>query len=172
MTHHGAAGLGRGNVPGGTAGLQTRWVAPRVAGWVRLPHPSAPCAELRSSTIRLSGGDAVGAYGGKLGAVTAMLDDPTTDAALKQAARCGYVKSTVLVNQFGDPTSLNPDIDPQIVGATNSIFTAAQFRDATGLGRKRAIQVMEYFDRVGLLRRIGDVHRLRSDTALFSEGAS
>ena len=39
-----------------------------------------------------------------------------------------------------------------------------RFRDATGLGRKRAIQMLEYFDRVGLLRRIGDVHTLRSDT--------
>ncbi|MFO1219303.1 MAG: selenocysteine-specific translation elongation factor [Burkholderiaceae bacterium] len=47
--------------------------------------------------------------------------------------------------------------------------TAARFRDATQLGRKRAIQVLEYFDRVGLLRRLGDVHRLRSDTDLFRE---
>ena len=47
--------------------------------------------------------------------------------------------------------------------------TAAQFRDATGLGRKRAIQVLEYFDRIGLLRRVGDAHRLRSDTSLFTE---
>jgi selenocysteine-specific elongation factor len=45
--------------------------------------------------------------------------------------------------------------------------TAAAFRDATALGRKRAIQVLEYFDRVGLLRRVGDVHRLRSDTRVF-----
>jgi hypothetical protein len=27
--------------PGGSAGLQTRWVAPCAAGWVRLPFPSA-----------------------------------------------------------------------------------------------------------------------------------
>lgn len=47
--------------------------------------------------------------------------------------------------------------------------TAARFRDASGLGRKRAIQVLEYFDRIGLLRRVGDVHRLRSDTTLFAE---
>jgi selenocysteine-specific elongation factor len=47
--------------------------------------------------------------------------------------------------------------------------TAAMFRDATQLGRKRAIQVLEYFDRVGLLRRTGDVHKLRSDTDLFKE---
>jgi hypothetical protein len=89
----------------------------------------ADAVSVLESTIRLSGGTAVGTYGGKLGAVTAMLDDPTTDAALKQAARCGYVKSAVLVNQFGDPASLNPDKDTQIVGATNSIFTAAQYQD-------------------------------------------
>ncbi|HNT39113.1 MAG TPA: selenocysteine-specific translation elongation factor [Rubrivivax sp.] len=47
--------------------------------------------------------------------------------------------------------------------------TAARFRDATQLGRKRAIQLLEYFDRIGLLRRVGDVHRLRSDSSLFVE---
>ncbi|MDY0748216.1 selenocysteine-specific translation elongation factor [Paucibacter sp. R3-3] len=46
--------------------------------------------------------------------------------------------------------------------------SAAGFRDATGLGRKRAIQVLEYFDRVGLLRRVGDVHRLRGEADLFA----
>ena len=45
--------------------------------------------------------------------------------------------------------------------------TAASFRDATGLGRKRAIQLLEHFDRVGLLRRVGDVHKLRTDSTLF-----
>lgn len=46
---------------------------------------------------------------------------------------------------------------------------AGGFRDATGLGRKRAIQILEYFDRVGLLRRVGDVHKLRAESALFGE---
>ena len=41
---------------------------------------------------------------------------------------------------------------------------AARFRDAAGLGRKRAIQVLEFFDRVGYTRRIGDVRRLRADS--------
>lgn len=49
--------------------------------------------------------------------------------------------------------------------------TAAKFRDATGLGRKRAIQILEYFDRVGLLRRVGDLHKLRADSTLFVEEA-
>ena len=47
---------------------------------------------------------------------------------------------------------------------------AAAFRDATGLGRKRAIQILEHFDRVGLLRRVGDEHRLRADSTLFAGG--
>ncbi len=46
---------------------------------------------------------------------------------------------------------------------------AARFRDATGLGRKRAIQILECFDRVGLTRRVGDVHRIRGDSHLFGE---
>ncbi len=39
---------------------------------------------------------------------------------------------------------------------------AAEFRDRTGLGRKRAIQVLEFFDRVGYTRRVHDAHRLRN----------
>jgi selenocysteine-specific elongation factor len=53
---------------------------------------------------------------------------------------------------------------------TGGDVTAAAFRDATGLGRKRAIQLLEYFDRIGLLRRVGDVHRLRTDCLLFMDG--
>jgi selenocysteine-specific elongation factor len=57
----------------------------------------------------------------------------------------------------------------EVGAARGAEVTAARFRDATQLGRKRAIQVLEYFDRVGLLRRAGDVHKLRSDTDLFRE---
>lgn len=38
---------------------------------------------------------------------------------------------------------------------------ARVFRDATGLGRKRAIQVLEFFDRVGYTRRVRDAHVVR-----------
>ena len=47
--------------------------------------------------------------------------------------------------------------------------TAGSFRDAAGLGRKRAIQLLEYFDRMGLLRRVGDTHRIRGDSDLFRQ---
>lgn len=44
---------------------------------------------------------------------------------------------------------------------------AAAFRDATGLGRKRAIQLLEFFDRVGFTRRVKDAHLLRPGAPLF-----
>jgi selenocysteine-specific elongation factor len=51
------------------------------------------------------------------------------------------------------------------------VVVASQFRDATGLGRKRAIQILEYFDRMGLLRRVGDLHKLRADCQWFARDA-
>ena len=47
---------------------------------------------------------------------------------------------------------------------------AADFRDRTGLGRKRAIQILEYFDRLGFTRRLQDVHRVRPDSPLAAPG--
>ncbi len=41
---------------------------------------------------------------------------------------------------------------------------AARYRDAIGLGRKRTIQILEFFDRVGYTRRVQDVHVLRKDS--------
>ena len=59
----------------------------------------------------------------------------------------------------------------RLAEAQDGQLQAADFRDATGLGRKRAIQILEYFDRIGLLRRVGDVHELRTDCSLFQESA-
>ncbi len=57
-----------------------------------------------------------------------------------------------------------------IAASTHGEILAAQFRDASGLGRKRAIQILEHFDRIGLLRRVGDLHRLRTESSLFADG--
>jgi selenocysteine-specific elongation factor len=43
---------------------------------------------------------------------------------------------------------------------------ASAFRDATGLGRKRAIQILEFFDRVGYTRFQRERHVLRADSRL------
>ncbi|MDR5762867.1 selenocysteine-specific translation elongation factor [Caballeronia sp. LZ035] len=48
--------------------------------------------------------------------------------------------------------------------AQGGALGAAHFRDATGLGRKRAIQLLEFFDRVGYTRFHRDLHLLRTDS--------
>jgi selenocysteine-specific elongation factor len=57
----------------------------------------------------------------------------------------------------------------QVASHNGGTVVAAGFRDATRLGRKRAIQILEHFDRIGLLRRVGDTHWLREDSLLFRE---
>ncbi|MDI3383413.1 SelB C-terminal domain-containing protein [Xenophilus aerolatus] len=47
---------------------------------------------------------------------------------------------------------------------------ARDFRDAVQLGRKRAIQILEFFDRVGYTRRVGDAHLPRPNTRWGAEG--
>ena len=48
--------------------------------------------------------------------------------------------------------------------------SAAHFRDAVGLGRKRAIQILEFFDRVGYTRRVRDAHVLRAESPWRARG--
>jgi len=42
-------------------------------------------------------------------------------------------------------------------------FTVAQFRDACGVGRGLAMEVLECLDRIGITQRIGDTRRMRKD---------
>lgn len=69
----------------------------------------------------------------KLGQVNTQI---TTDDVIKDLVRCGYVKSADITDRFGDPSSLNPELDPDIVGDTG-IFTQAEF-DSDGEFRKAA----------------------------------
>lgn len=50
----------------------------------------------------------------------------TPDEVVQELVRCGYVKSADLVDRFGNPASLNPSIDTDIVGDTG-IFSQAEF---------------------------------------------
>ncbi len=60
----------------------------------------------------------------------------TKDEVLKEMMRCGYVKSADLADRFGNPSAINPEADPDIVGPTG-IFTDAEF-DGDGEFRKTA----------------------------------
>ena len=59
----------------------------------------------------------------KLGKVNTKV---TTDAVIKDLVRCGYVKAADIADRFGDPSTLNPALDPDIVGPTG-IFSQAEF---------------------------------------------
>lgn len=50
------------------------------------------------------------------------------DAELKELLRCGYVKSADLAARFGDPASIDPELDTDIIGA-NGIFTEDEFNN-------------------------------------------
>ncbi|HSN71787.1 MAG TPA: hypothetical protein VLT59_09755 [Steroidobacteraceae bacterium] len=58
----------------------------------------------------------------------------TRDEVVKELVNCGYVKAADVVDRFGDPTSLNPDLDPEIVGPTG-IFSQTEY-DSDGEFRK------------------------------------
>ena len=49
------------------------------------------------------------------------------------------------------------------------VIRATTFRDRIGLGRKRSIQLLEHFDRIGLTRRFGNERKIRADSALAVE---
>ncbi len=48
-------------------------------------------------------------------------------------------------------------------GASKGLFSAAQYRDATGIGRTRVIKLLEFFDTLGITQRIGDVRKMHKN---------
>ncbi len=50
----------------------------------------------------------------------------TRDAVIKDMVRCNYVKAADLTDRYGDPSALNPELDPDIVGPAG-IFSDAEF---------------------------------------------
>lgn len=47
------------------------------------------------------------------------------------------------------------------LAARKPMFSAADYRDISGLGRNLAISILEYFDKTGLTQRVGDLRQLR-----------
>lgn len=45
----------------------------------------------------------------------------------------------------------------------NGLFTAAQYRDATGIGRTLAIEILETLDGLAITQRVGDARKMRKD---------
>jgi hypothetical protein len=50
----------------------------------------------------------------------------TRDEVVRELVNCGNLKAASVVEEFGDPAQLNPDVDPDIVGSAG-IFTQAEY---------------------------------------------
>lgn len=53
--------------------------------------------------------------------------------------------------------------------SVDNLFSAADFRDVTGIGRNLAIEILEFFDHQGITQRIGDRRRV---TAAFTDSTT
>ncbi|MDT3409923.1 selenocysteine-specific translation elongation factor [Kosakonia cowanii] len=94
------------------------------------------------------------------------VDEQVMRGVLRQAAQQGLITAIVKDRYYRNDrivtfASMIRDLD-QGRGSTS----AADFRDQLNVGRKLAIQILEYFDRIGFTRRRGNDHILR-DKALF-----
>lgn len=121
--------------------------------WVRdlAEHIGEPAANLRPAMARLA----------RSGHLYQVVKDLYLDAAT--AARlAALVRQLALAD-----TEAAKATDAQQTSNPLPILTVARFRDASGLGRKRAVQMLEFFDRIGLCRRVGDTHVLRLESEVF-----
>ncbi|WP_058910557.1 selenocysteine-specific translation elongation factor [Entomohabitans teleogrylli] len=86
---------------------------------------------------------------------------------MRLAARQGYVTAIVKDRYYRQQRILDfANLIRELDDEGGSATSAADFRDRLGVGRKLAIQILEYFDRIGFTRRRGNEHLLR-DSALF-----
>ncbi|HCW0176910.1 TPA: selenocysteine-specific translation elongation factor [Citrobacter freundii] len=95
-------------------------------------------------------------------------DEQIMRMALRQAAQQGIITAIVKDRYYRNDrivafANMIRELD-QEKGST----CAADFRDRLNVGRKLAIQILEYFDRIGFTRRRGNDHLLR-DALLFPE---
>jgi selenocysteine-specific elongation factor len=88
-------------------------------------------------------------------------------ALLRKLARQGDVYQVVRdLFYHRDSVRELAQLVSQLAQQQGGALSASVFRDAAGLGRKRAIQVLEFFDRVGYTRFHRDVHLLRADSGV------
>jgi len=80
---------------------------------------------------------------------------------LRRVARVGEI-TLVAHDHFFDTTAVRTMADiTRELNERHGAARAAEFRDRIGTGRKVAIQILEFFDRVGYTRRVRDDHLVR-----------
>lgn len=90
---------------------------------------------------------------------------------LRKLARLGVVHQ--VVRDLFYPAATLQRMAELLLGqaAGTSLVQVAAFRDMLGIGRKRSVQILEYFDRIGLTRRVAEQRHIRADSALAQQYA-
>lgn len=93
-------------------------------------------------------------------------DEKAVRSLLRKAAQLGLI-IPIIADRYYTHKSIEQFASIIIkYNETNGSVTAADFRDELSVGRKLAVQILEYFDRTGFTRRKKDLHILR-DKGLF-----
>jgi len=91
------------------------------------------------------------------------VDPKRLESFMKRCARQGRLMP-VAPNRFFPPEAvekLAKIVEELCANGGDDGFTAATFKNRTGIGRNVAIEVLEYFDTAGLTRRKGNIRHLR-----------
>lgn len=96
------------------------------------------------------------------------------DDLIKELVRCGYVKAADLTDRYGDPSTLNPELDSEILGP-GGIFSRAEFDNDGEFRKTSAVMKMVVngfsgagtitmggYDYHGGMRREGEVKDFRA----------
>lgn len=98
-------------------------------------------------------------------------DDAVVRLLLRKLARLGLMHQVVRDLFLSDSQLRRMAAILLQLAKENPQIQVTTFRDALGLGRKRCIQFLEYFDRLGLTRRSGEARQIRYDNALANTSA-
>ncbi|MEQ8702132.1 MAG: selenocysteine-specific translation elongation factor [Bauldia litoralis] len=131
------------------SGHEARLTAKQQKLWARV-GPALMSAEGRPQTV-FEVAQAIG------------VDKAEVNALLTRAVDVGFVLR-VSANRFMEPATLRQLASVAEAGAARSpdgSFGAADFRDWSGMGRNLSIEILEYFDRLGLTKRMGDARVIR-----------
>lgn len=140
----------------------------RHGGWLRLPgHTIAFTEAEQSLAARLLPRVAAGGFDPpwvREHAVALNAPEEQVRQVLRKLARQGAVHQVVRDLFYAEAAI---ETLAQLFGtlaAAHGRVEVIAFRDAVGLGRKRTIQVLEFFDRAGYTRRVANARMLRPDS--------
>ena len=136
-------------------------------GWLHLPeHKAGFTEEQQSIWLRVADLFADEPWWVRDLAKEAGVEEALMRAVLRQAAQQGMITAIVKDRYYRNDRIVAFARMIRELALARGSTCAADFRDTLNVGRKLAIQILEYFDRIGFTRRRGNDHILR-DKALF-----